>query len=41
VIAERDATMVLYQGPVRIDWIDVGWKKGYRVTAGGASGSYC
>jgi hypothetical protein len=40
VISERDATMVLYRGPLEIDYIDAGWRPGYRVKTSGG-GSFC
>ena len=39
VISERDASMILLDGPVSVQFSDRGWWKGYRVTAGGSAGT--
>jgi hypothetical protein len=39
VISERDASMVLLDGPVSVQFSDRGWWSGYRVTAGRGGGT--
>ena len=39
VISERDASMVLYEGPVKVRYSDQGWWRGYRVTTARGGGT--
>lgn len=35
VMSERDGSLLLRGGPVRVRYADHGWWRGYRATAGG------
>jgi len=39
VISERDASMVLQDGPVTVQYNDQGWWKGYRVVTSRGPGT--
>ncbi len=39
VISERDASMILYEGPARVQYNDRGWWRGYRVNVGRGGGT--
>jgi len=41
VITERDASMLLVDGPVKLTYSDTGWFKGYRVSAKAAADGCC